>query len=37
MKERIRKECYKQVRGVLKSEVNEKNKFEAISTLVTSL
>ena len=33
MKEKIRKECYRRVRGVLKSELNAKNKLEAINTL----
>ena len=32
MKERIRKECYKRVSGVLQSELNAKNKLEAINT-----
>ena len=33
MKEKIRKECYKWVRHVLQSELNAKNKLEAISIL----
>ena len=33
MKEKIRKECYGQVRGVLQSELNAKNKLDAINTL----
>ena len=34
MKEKIRKECYRQVRTVLKSELNAKNKVEAINTAI---
>ena len=33
MKEKIRKECYRRVREVLQSELNTKNKLEAINTL----
>ena len=33
MKEKIRKECYRRVRGVLQSELNAKNKLEAINPL----
>ena len=33
MKEKIRKECYRPVRVVLQSELNAKNKLEAINTL----
>ena len=33
MKEKIRKEYYRRVRGVLQSELNAKNKLEAIITL----
>ena len=33
MKEKIRKEYYRRVRGVLQSELNAKNKLEAINTL----
>ena len=33
MKDKIRKECYRRVRGVLQSELNPKNKLEAINTL----
>ena len=33
MKEKIRKECYRRVRGVLQSELNAKNKLKAINTL----
>ena len=33
MKEKIRKECYIRVRAVLQSELNAKNKLEAINTL----
>ena len=33
MKENIRKECYRRVRAVLKTELNSKNCIEAIITL----
>ena len=33
MKEKIRKECYKRVRGALLSELNAKNKLEAFKKL----
>ena len=33
MKEKIRKECYRQVRAVLHTELNAKNKLEATTTL----
>ena len=33
MKEKMRKECYGRVRAVLQSELNAKNKLEAINTL----
>ena len=33
MKEKIRKECYRRVRVLLQSELNAKNKLEAINTL----
>ena len=33
MKEKIRKECYRRVRAVLQSELNTKNKLEAINAL----
>ena len=33
MKEKIRKECYRRISGVLRSELNAKNKLEAINTL----
>ena len=33
MKEKIRKECYRRVKAVLQSELNAKNKLEAINTL----
>ena len=33
MKEKIRKECYRRVRAVLQSQLNTKNKLEAINTL----
>ena len=33
MNEKIRKECYRRVRGVLQSELNTKNKLEAINAL----
>ena len=33
MKEKIRKEYYRGVRAVLQSELNAKNKLEAINTL----
>ena len=33
MKEKIRKECYRRVRGVLQSDLKVKNKLEAINTL----
>ena len=33
MKEKIRKECSRRVRSILQSELNEKNKLEAMSTL----
>ena len=32
LKEKIRKECYRRVRAVLKSELNAKNKLEGINT-----
>ena len=35
MKEEIRKECYRRVRAVLQSELNARNKLEAINTLAT--
>ena len=34
MKEKIIKECYRRVRAVLQSELNARNKLEAINTLV---
>ena len=37
MKVKIRKESYRQVRGVLQSEVNVKNKLEAINTLAITV
>ena len=37
MKEKIRKECYRRVRAVLQSELNAKNKLEAINTLAISV
>ena len=33
MKEKIRRECFRRVRAVLQSELNAKNKLEAIDTL----
>ena len=33
MKEKVRKECYRLVRGVLQSELNAKDKLDAINTL----
>ena len=33
MKEKISKECYRQVRAVFHTELNAKNKLEAINTL----
>ena len=33
MKEKIRQECYRRVRGVLQLELNDKNKLEVINTL----
>ena len=33
MEEKIRKACYRRVRAVLESELNAKNKLEAITTL----
>ena len=33
MKEKIRKECYRRVRAILYTELNAKNKLEAINTL----
>ena len=33
MKEKIRKKCYRRISGVLRSELNAKNKLEAINTL----
>ena len=33
MKEKIRKECSRRVRSTLQSELNDKNKLEAMSTL----
>ena len=33
MKKKIRKECYRRVRGALQSELNAKNKLETINTL----
>ena len=37
MKEKIRKECYRRIRAVLQSELNAKNKLEAINTLAISV
>ena len=34
MKEKIRKECYRRVRAIIHTELNAKNKLEAINTLV---
>ena len=34
MKERVRKECYRRVRAILKTELNSANRVEAINTLV---
>ena len=34
MKETIRKECYRRVRAILKTELNSANRIEAINTLV---
>ena len=33
MKEKIRQECYRRVRGVIQLELNAKNKLEVINTL----
>ena len=33
MKEKIRKECYRRVRAILKTELNSANRTEAINTL----
>ena len=33
MKKKIRKECYRRVRAILHTELNAKNKLEAIDTL----
>ena len=33
MKEKIRKECYRRVRAILKTELNSANRIEAINTL----
>ena len=33
MKEKIRKECYRRVRAVLKTELNSANRIQAINTL----
>ena len=33
MKEKIRKECYRKVRAILKTELNSVNRIEAINTL----
>ena len=35
MKEKIRKECYRRARAVLKTELNSANRIEAINTLAT--
>ena len=37
MKEKIRKEYYRRVRMVLKTELNAANKFEAINTLAIAV
>ena len=34
MNKKIQKECYKWVRAILRTELNAKNKLEAINTLV---
>ena len=33
MKEKIRKECYRQVRAILHTEMNAKTKLDAMNTL----
>ena len=37
MEERIRKECYRQTRAILKTELNSANKIEVINTLTVAL
>ena len=37
MKEKIRKECYRKVRAILKTELNSENCIEAINTLAISV
>ena len=37
MKEKIGKECYRRVRAVLQSELNAKDKLEAINTLAITV
>ena len=37
MKKKIRKECYRRARAILKTELNSANRIEAINTLATSV
>ena len=37
MKEKIRKECYRRARAILKTELNSANKIEAINTLAITV
>ena len=37
MKEKLRKECYRKIRAILKTELNSENCIEAINTLAISV